>query len=143
METKTKLMGAAFDVYKVTEICGRVDLAEGSIIRNQKNLVKEMSQTVQACIDGCFDSFRTDDAETILASTLRSCYQAHLHPKVISGEFSEDEAFLALLSNFKDHDNNGRIHRKDWCEYHACLAAKMREDHFCKMMCQVYKCQMC
>ena len=32
-----------------------------------------------------------------------------MHPKVISGEITEDEAFLEFLANFGDKNNDGKI----------------------------------
>lgn len=86
----------------------------------------------QEAIDQAFEKFVVDDGNSIDARLLKGVYATNLHPSVIAGDMSEDEALCAFLVNFNDRDNNGRIHREDWNAYWARISANVREDsHFC------------
>lgn len=94
----------------------------------------------QAAIDHAFNKFITDDGNSICAADLKGCYASNIHPKVISGEISEDEAFLDLLTNFIDKNNDGRVHREEWNAYYCKISAGIPNDeHFCQLMCQVWR----
>ena len=91
-------------------------------------------------IDHAFNKFVRDDGNSIEAALIKGNYACNVHPKVISGEISEDEALLQFLSNFGDRDNNGRIHRDEWCKYWEGVSASVADDsHFVNLMCQVWK----
>ena len=94
----------------------------------------------QAVIDHAFNSFVRDDTESIEAADLKGAYAANLHPKVISGELSEDEVFLEFLTHFSDKNRDGRIHREEWNAYYGKISASIDVDsHFCQLMAQVWR----
>ena len=45
-------------------------------------------------VDKAFLKFDNDGNGTIEAADLKGVYSANMHPKVISGEMTEDEVFL-------------------------------------------------
>ena len=54
-----------------------------------------------------------------------------MHPKVISGDITEDEAFLEFLANFGDKNNDGTITKEEWNDYYAAVSASIDGDeHF-------------
>ena len=59
-----------------------------------------LNETRQAVILAAFAKFDRDGSGFVDAADLKGQYGAHLHPKVISGEMSEDEVFLEFLCNF-------------------------------------------
>lgn len=77
-----------------------------------------VSADCQCVIDAGFNQFVSDDGNSIDACAIKGVYATNLHPRVIAGELSEDEALLAFLTNFKDRNNDGRIHRDEWNAYH-------------------------
>jgi hypothetical protein len=94
----------------------------------------------QAAIDHAFNKFITDDGNTVEAADLKTVYATNIHPRVVSGECSPDEAFLELLTNFNDRNNDGRVHREDWNAYYEKISANIANDeHFCQLMCQVWR----
>ena len=98
-----------------------------------------VSAVRQESIDQAFNRFVRDDGNSIEAKLLKGVYASHLHPKVIEGEISKDEALCAFLCNFRDRDDNGRIHREDWNAYWAGISAKLSDDaHFCQLMAQTF-----
>jgi hypothetical protein len=94
----------------------------------------------QAVIDCAFNKFCRDDGNSIEASDLKACFSANLHPKVISGDLSEDEVFLDFLTNFSDRNRDGRVHRDEWNAYYCKLAESIPNvAHFESLMVQAWK----
>ena len=50
---------------------------------------------------------------------------------MISGDITEDEAFLEFLANFKDGNNDGTISKEEWDEYYTSVSGRIDVDeHF-------------
>lgn len=87
-----------------------------------------------------FFKFDRDGSGSIQAADLKGVYSASMHPKVISGEMTEDEVFLELLSNFGDRNRDGRIDRNEWNDYYAAVSASIdNDDHFVQLMRTAWK----
>ena len=94
-----------------------------------------MNDTRKGVVDAAFAKFDSEGAGSVKASDLRAAVNVGSHPKVVSGEITEDEAFLEFLSNFGDKNNDGRITNTEWSDYYAAISAKVSDDeHFCNMM---------
>ena len=66
---------------------------------------------------------------------MRCVYSCNNHPKVISGDITEDEAFLEFLANFSDSSNSGMISQCEWNDYYAAVSDAVEEDdHFIAMI---------
>ena len=46
------------------------------------------------------------------AADLKSVYNTMLHPKVKSGEMTQDQVFMEFLQNFGDKNKDGKIERR-------------------------------
>jgi len=68
-----------------------------------------LNEARQAAVNDAFSKFDVDGSGYICAADLRECYNVACHPKVISGEITEDEAFLEFLANFGDKNGDGQI----------------------------------
>ena len=89
----------------------------------------------QECVDAAFCKFDRDGSGCITAADLRGCYACASHPKVVSGEITEDEAFLEFLSNFGDKNNDGRITKQEWNDFYAAVSSSVdHDDHFMALM---------
>ena len=89
----------------------------------------------QAMVDKAFLKFDRDGSGAIEASDLRGVYNTSMHPKVQSGEMTEDEVFLEFLTNFGDRNRDGVITRSEWNEYYAAVSASVdNDDHFVQLM---------
>ena len=76
-----------------------------------------------------------DGSGVVTAADLRVVYSTNAHPKVISGEITEDEAYLEFLANFGDKNNDGMITQQEWNVYYAAVSANIdNDDEFCLMM---------
>lgn len=88
----------------------------------------------QAILDA-FNKFDLDCSGSINAADLKATFPASSHPRVISGELTEDEAFLEFLSNFGDKNNDGKITKTEWCDYYSAVSMCVEsDDHFCALM---------
>jgi calcyphosin len=89
----------------------------------------------QAMVDKAFLKFDADGSLEIGANDLKGVYTANMHPKVISGEMTEDEVFLEFLANFGDKNGDGKISKKEWCDYYAAVSSSIdNDDHFVQLM---------
>ena len=94
-------------------------------------LSKERSDVVHAA----FVKFDSEGCYQVKASDLRAAACVSSHPKVVSGDITEDEAFLEFLTNFGDKNNNGYITITEWVDYYSAVSAEVQsDDHFCKLV---------
>ena len=68
-----------------------------------------LNERRQAMVDKAFLKFDADGSGEITAEDLRGVYDVSEHPKVASGQMTEDEAFLQFLENFGDRNRDGKI----------------------------------
>uniref|UniRef100_A0A7S3T2W5 EF-hand domain-containing protein n=1 Tax=Strombidinopsis acuminata TaxID=141414 RepID=A0A7S3T2W5_9SPIT len=98
-----------------------------------------MNPQRQAITDKAFLKFDADGSGTIEAADLKGVYNADHHPKVISGEMTEDEVFLEFLQNFGDKNQDGKISRQEWNDYYAAVSSSVdNDDHFVQLMKQAW-----
>merc|ERR1711997_785718 len=94
----------------------------------------------QAMVDKAFLKFDADGSGEITAADLRGVYNCSMHPKVQSGEMTEDEVFLEFLQNFGDRNRDGRVQRAEWNEYYAAVSSSIdNDDHFVQLMKAAWK----
>ena len=100
----------------------------------------QLNATRQAVVNAAFAKFDADGSGVVTAADLRVCYSTNAHPKVISGEITEDEAYLEFLANFGDKNNDGRITHTEWNDYYAAVSASIdNDDHFVELMRAAWK----
>jgi len=95
----------------------------------------------QAIIDQAFNKFNRDDSDDVItASDLKNVYDCSKHPKVISGEMTQDEVFTEFLGCFGDKNHDGKITRNEWNDHYAAVSSSIdNDDHFCLMMTNAWK----
>ena len=86
-------------------------------------------------ITSIFDKYDPNGQGCVSAADLKGHYYCLAHPKVISGDLTEDEVFLDFLSHFSDPNNDGSISRCEWIDYYAVVSSCIENDeHFCTLM---------
>ena len=99
-----------------------------------------MNAQRQAMVDKAFFKFDKDGSGEITAADLRGVYNCSFHPKVQSGEMTEDEVFLEFLANFGDKNRDGKISSDEWNEYYAAVSSSIDNDeHFVQLMRAAWK----
>lgn len=93
------------------------------------------NQRRQTFIDKAFFKFDKDGTGVITAADLRGVYNCSQHPKVMSGEMTEDEVFTHFLKAYGDKNRDGMISRAEWNDHYAAISANIdNDDHFVSLM---------
>lgn len=123
---QTNLLLSSFD----TDSDGNVNLDEFlAAIRGQ------LSEVRQAVVCAAFNKFDIDGSGSINAADLKAAFSVASHPRVISGDITEDEAFLEFLANFGDKNNDGKITQCEWADYYSAVSSSVdNDDHFVALM---------
>ncbi len=62
------------------------------------------------------------------------------HPKVKSGEMTEDQVFMQFLGSFGDKNQDGKIEKDEWNDYYAAVSSNIdNDDHFVLLMRNAWK----
>lgn len=63
-----------------------------------------------------------------------------MHPKVQSGELTEDDVFIEFLQSFGDKNKDGMISRDEWNDHYASISSNIdNDDHFVSLMRNAWK----
>ena len=90
-----------------------------------------LNEARQPIVDAAYAKFDADGSGAISADDLRGVYSGAEHPKVISGEMTEDEVYAEFLESFGDKNQDGSISRQEWNDYYAAVSASVdNDDHF-------------
>ena len=91
----------------------------------------EPAEVRKKWIHKAFLKFDKDGNGTITAADLKGVYNCSMHPKVISGEMTEDDVFVDFLKNFGDKNGDGKITMQEWDDYYAAVSSNIdNDDHF-------------
>ena len=103
-------------------------------IRGRPNEVR------QERIDAAFNKFNSDGGDCVMASDLQGVYDCSMHPKVMSGEMTNEEVFAEFLASFGDKNGDGSITRSEWTDYYAAVSASVdNDDEFVLIMNNAWK----
>ena len=98
------------------------------------------NETRMAVIDAAFAKFDQDGSGTVTSADLRVVYDTSDHPKVISGEMTDEEVFVQFLASFGDKNGDGMITRQEWNDYYAAVSSNIDNDaHFVQLMRNAWK----
>ena len=96
-----------------------------------KALRGEPNEERQKVIDEAFHKFEKDGSGMIDIRDLKGVFNANKHPKVVSGEITQEQAFDEFSRNFNDHTGAGKIQQCEWNDYYAAVSASVEDDeHF-------------
>ena len=89
----------------------------------------------QKIINEAFNKFKKDNSDMIDIRDLKGVFNASKHPKVISGEITQEQAFDEFSRNFNDHTGAGKIQLSEWNDYYAAVSASVDNDqHFISLL---------
>jgi len=113
----------ALEVYLDKEKLGFIDFNEFLAgIRGALNPARK------AIVDKAFGKLDRTGGGIVTVDDIRGVYSAKKHPKVISGEKTEDQIFKEFLVTFGDKDADGQLTREEFEEYYANLSASVDSD---------------
>lgn len=65
-------------------------------------------------------------------------FDASKHPKIVSGEMTQDQAFDNFSKNF--NDIGGKINKAEWDDYYSAVSYSMEnDDHFLYLIKSVWQ----
>ena len=81
-----------------------------------------------------------DGNGVVTSADLRVVFDTSSHPKVISGEMTDEEVFVQVLASFGDKNGDGIITKQEWDDYYAAVSANIDNDnHFIQLMRNAWK----
>lgn len=93
------------------------------------------NQRRQAIVDKAFLKFDKEGNGIIDITEIRQVFNCAKHPKIVSGEMSEEQVFAMFLKNFNDANGQGKIDRKEWNDYYSAVSYSIdNDDHFVILM---------
>ena len=91
----------------------------------------KMNPKRQAVCDEIFSLFNLNENRMVLASDVRIRFNSKAHPRVVSGDMTDEEAFDEFLSNFGETTREDLITQTDWNDYYSNVSFVIDNDqHF-------------
>ena len=88
----------------------------------------KLNPTRQAIVDKAFYKFDKDHSGVITTADMKGVYSAARHPKVRSGEMTEEQVFKEFLTKFGDKDGDGDVEKSEWDDYYGGISASVDND---------------
>ncbi|XP_008835150.1 calcyphosin [Nannospalax galili] len=124
-------LGLDVDEVEAKAMCGRWDRdGNGTLDLEEflQALQPPMSQAWEAVIAAAFAKVdRTGDG-VVTVDDLRGAYSGWAHPKVRSGEWTEDKALRSFLDTFDMSDQDGQVTLAEFRDYYSGLSASVDTD---------------
>ena len=75
----------------------------------------------------------------ISLSEIKSVYNCKFHPRVESGEITEDEVLQKFMQRFGDKNRDGKLTWDEFMDYYAGVSSNVKDDaYFVEFMCRVW-----
>ena len=116
---------------ETNELLAYLDTNSDGTVNYEEFLVAirgQLNEARRAVVQAAFAKFDIDGSRTITASDLKPVYNTSSHPRVVSGDITDDEAFLEFLANFADRNNDGRITCTEWADYYSAVSSAVDND---------------
>ncbi|XP_048197850.1 calcyphosin [Perognathus longimembris pacificus] len=135
--------GLALDAAEADAVCQRWD-RDGSGTLDLEEFLRAlrppMSQARKAVIAAAFAKLDRSGDGVVTVEDLRGVYSGRAHPKVRSGEWTEDEALRHFLDTFEASDKDGQVTLEEFQDHYSGLSAAMDTDEeFVAMMTNAWR----
>eukprot|EP00736_Rhodelphis_marinus_P013040 Rmarinus@m.3865 len=103
---------------------------------------KELNNTRMAVVKKAFKKVDKDGSGVLDLNDIRSTYNAKMHPKVIAGEWTEEEVLKKFLNKFETDEatRDGTVTWDEFRTYYEKLGATIKDDnYFVLMVCQAWQ----
>uniref|UniRef100_A0A2K5LGC2 Calcyphosin n=1 Tax=Cercocebus atys TaxID=9531 RepID=A0A2K5LGC2_CERAT len=131
-------LGLVLDQAEAEGVCRRWD-RDGSGTLDLEEFLRAlrppMSQAREAVIAAAFAKLDRSGDGVVTVDDLRGVYSGRAHPKVRSGEWTEDEVLRRFLDNFDSSEKDGQVTLAEFQDYYSGVSASMNTDEeFVAMM---------
>ncbi|KAL2764211.1 calcyphosin isoform a [Daubentonia madagascariensis] len=131
-------LGLALDEAEVEGVCRRWD-RDGSGTLDLEEFLRAlrppMSQAREAVIAAAFAKLDRSGDGVVTMDDLRGVYSGRAHPKVQSGEWTEEEVLRRFLDNFDSSEKDGQVTLAEFQDYYSGVSASVDTDEeFVAMM---------
>nr|XP_020739414.1 calcyphosin isoform X2 [Odocoileus virginianus texanus] len=99
-----------------------------------------MSQAREAVIAAAFAKLDRSGDGVVTVDDLRGVYSGRAHPKVRSGEWTEEQVLRRFLDNFDSSEKDGQVTLAEFQDYYSGVSASMDTDEeFVAMMTSAWR----
>lgn len=135
-------LGLALDTAEAEGVCRRWD-RDGSGTLDLEEFLRAlrppMSQAREAVIAAAFAKLDRSGDGVVTVEDLRGVYSGRTHPKVQSGQWTEEEVLRRFLDNF-DSSQDGQVTLAEFQDYYSGVSASMDSDEeFVAMMTSAWR----
>ncbi|EHB15106.1 Calcyphosin [Heterocephalus glaber] len=88
----------------------------------------ELGLAREAIIAAAFAKLDRSGDSVVTVDDLRGVYSGRSHPKVCSGEWTEEEVLQRFLDNFDARDKDGQVTLEEFQDYYSGLSASVDTD---------------
>lgn len=136
-------LGLALELAEAEAVCRRWDRDGSGTLDLQeflRALRPPMSQAREAIIAAAFAKLDRSGDGVVTVDDLRGVYSGRSHPKVCSGEWTEEEVLRRFLDNFDASDKDGQVTLAEFQDYYSGLSASVDTDEeFVAMVTSAWK----
>nr|XP_008985284.1 calcyphosin [Callithrix jacchus] len=131
-------LGLVLDQAEAEGVCRKWD-RDGSGTLDLEEFLRAlrppMSQAREAVIAAAFAKLDSSGDGVVTVDDLRGVYSGRDHPKVRSGEWTEDKVLRRFLDNFDSSEKDGQVTLAEFQDYYSGVSASMNTDEeFVAMM---------
>ncbi|XP_028375186.1 calcyphosin isoform X2 [Phyllostomus discolor] len=137
-------LGLVLDMAEAEGVCRRWD-RDGSGMLDLEEFLRvlrpPMSQAREAVIAAAFAKLDRSGDGVVTVDDLRGVYSCRAHPKVRSGEWTEEEVLRRFLDNFdSSSEKDGQVTLAEFQDYYSGVSASMDTDEeFVAMMTSAWR----
>ncbi|XP_010633085.1 calcyphosin [Fukomys damarensis] len=136
-------LGLSLELAEAEAVCRRWDRDGSGTLDLQeflRALRPPMSQAREAIIAAAFAKLDRSGDGVVTVDDLRGVYSGRSHPKVCSGEWTEEEVLRRFLDNFDASDKDGQVTLAEFQDYYSGLSASVDTDEeFVAMVTSAWK----
>ncbi|KAL4435085.1 hypothetical protein ABPG74_003578 [Tetrahymena malaccensis] len=91
----------------------------------------ELNEQRKAAVLKAFQKFDPHNTGFVEIRDLRGVYNCDHHPKIKTGQMTQEQVFVEFLQNFCDNSKDGKIQLKEWIDYYSAVSVSIQnDDHF-------------
>ncbi|XP_029071440.1 calcyphosin isoform X2 [Monodon monoceros] len=131
-------LGLVLDTAEAQGVCRRWDRDSSETLDLEeflRALRPPMSQVREAVITAAFAKLDRSGNGVVTVDDLRGVYSGRAHPRVRSGEWTEEEVLRRFLDNFDSSEKDGQVTLAEFQDYYSGVSASVDTDEeFVAMM---------